>query len=505
MHAVSSSPTHRPLDRVCSEVSDRAGRLSHFGPFFTALEPDGQRVLFLFPGYLAGLLAAEMCAARVVLPIRLLLYGGLLLLLLGHAALSWDRPFRCLPLVLSAAPAGLLALSISGDRAGWSHWAFVGLPVLAATALALRSLGLLPSIAAARRSLALYAWGGLAALGLVAGFLLFGLLAIPCRLFSWLRRVVPLGLDALRSDFCPFLSRPAFAWPTAAELRFYLVRLRGWLCRLQRWLDSPRPLRIALQAMVLLPAVLGPLLSARSVDVQPSFSPRANWRIVDYMSSSSPPADAAVGADLAPGPDRSLGRLMPGRPDAAVRIDDAAEIRRYVRPSRRAESAPEPAPPSPATISLEQYPDCPAAGYGNPYPRGVCTWYAQGRREDLPVFSGLFGLAENWAVSAQLCGFQVDQRPAVGAVIVFPPGANGASPGGHVGYVEAVGEDYVLISECNVTYGSPVAISPTWWEAGYYCAHRQISFDWLDPRVQYIHEHRDRSPQPSQDWGASVK
>jgi surface antigen len=96
-------------------------------------------------------------------------------------------------------------------------------------------------------------------------------------------------------------------------------------------------------------------------------------------------------------------------------------------------------------------------------------------------------MADNWGYSARACGFVVDAEPAAGAVIVFPPWANGASPRGHVGYVEEVGSDYVLISECNADYNSLYAEEPFWSEAGYPCIHRRIPRYSLDPGIEYIH------------------
>ena len=119
--------------------------------------------------------------------------------------------------------------------------------------------------------------------------------------------------------------------------------------------------------------------------------------------------------------------------------------------------------------------------------RDSCTWYAKERRPDLPTFAWNWGLAMNWPEAARRCGFRVDERPAVGAVIVFPPGANGADVGGHVAYVEQVGEEYLLISECNVSPGYPCYEEPMYWVGGYFCANRRIGFTLLDAGVQFIH------------------
>lgn len=89
---------------------------------------------------------------------------------------------------------------------------------------------------------------------------------------------------------------------------------------------------------------------------------------------------------------------------------------------------------------------------GNAYDYGQCTWWAYVRRHQLglPVGS-FFGDGAQWANSARAHGYRVDQSPSVGAVIVFAPGQDGASPlYGHVAIVEAVYGNRVLISESNV-------------------------------------------------------
>lgn len=88
----------------------------------------------------------------------------------------------------------------------------------------------------------------------------------------------------------------------------------------------------------------------------------------------------------------------------------------------------------------------------NAYDYGQCTWWAYERRHQLglPVGS-FFGNGGQWANSARAHGYRVDQTPSVGAVIVFAPGQDGASPlYGHVAIVEAVYGNRVLISESNV-------------------------------------------------------
>jgi surface antigen len=71
---------------------------------------------------------------------------------------------------------------------------------------------------------------------------------------------------------------------------------------------------------------------------------------------------------------------------------------------------------------------------GNHFSYGQCTWYVATRR-CIPWF----GNAYQWWGAARAAGYLEGHEPAVGAVVVFPPGGQGAGGVGHVGYVEAVG------------------------------------------------------------------
>jgi surface antigen len=71
---------------------------------------------------------------------------------------------------------------------------------------------------------------------------------------------------------------------------------------------------------------------------------------------------------------------------------------------------------------------------GNHFAFGQCTWYVATRR-CIPWV----GNAKDWFTNAARMGYPEGHTPAVGAVVTFWPGGNGASSVGHVGYVEAVG------------------------------------------------------------------
>ncbi len=71
---------------------------------------------------------------------------------------------------------------------------------------------------------------------------------------------------------------------------------------------------------------------------------------------------------------------------------------------------------------------------GDRFAYGQCTWYVASRR-CIPWS----GNADQWFGNAARMGYPEGHTPAVGAVVVFWPGGDGASSVGHVGYVEVVG------------------------------------------------------------------
>lgn len=88
---------------------------------------------------------------------------------------------------------------------------------------------------------------------------------------------------------------------------------------------------------------------------------------------------------------------------------------------------------------------------GDHFAYGQCTWYVASRR---CVPWG--GNARDWFYNAAAMGFKEGHTPIAGAVVVFWPGGDGASPTfGHVAYVEAVGPaagipaGYFKLSEMN--------------------------------------------------------
>jgi peptidoglycan hydrolase CwlO-like protein len=73
-------------------------------------------------------------------------------------------------------------------------------------------------------------------------------------------------------------------------------------------------------------------------------------------------------------------------------------------------------------------------GCGNHFAFGQCTYYVATRR-CVPWF----GNAGEWWSQAGAYGYPEGHVPQVGAIAIWRAGQGGASPAGHVGYVEAVG------------------------------------------------------------------
>lgn len=485
-----------------------------------AAPTDRRPALVLGPAYLLVLGFVELLHAALG-PVAPFLgpafFGAALLLLFLHAGLCWRRPLRYLPLTLAAVPALRLVLFLgpAGPVLIALAWA---LPVILAAAVTLRLLRVLPGrndaaawagavwqsagdlfgrwTAAFRGRLVRY---GFAVLTLPA---LAMLLAAAAGLLLAHTAELPAGAAGLAGRGEP----PSVLWASAAESlvrgiaprwsEIQAVVLRAEGRSPLRTTATRRPealllagLRAALERpMRELLAGAGPRGAGLGVTAEPERlllrSDTREPRRVGSIESEPGQTDLWLAWE-----DQVALILLwdsAGRPATVLRAADDALEHRFV-----------PKPPPQSVSMTEAYPSCPSSGFANPYPRGVCTWYAKDRRPDLPGFWGDLGLAINWPYAAEACGYRVDGLPAAGAVIVFPPGANGAYEGGHVGYVEAVEADGLLISECNVTHDSAGIVEPRWWEAGYSCAYRRIPWTRLSPQVQYIHRWREPAPPPA--------
>ena len=85
----------------------------------------------------------------------------------------------------------------------------------------------------------------------------------------------------------------------------------------------------------------------------------------------------------------------------------------------------------------------PAAGSGNGFSYGYCTWWVAHKR-----YIPWRGNAAQWWWNARPFGFAEGATPRAGAVMVM--GISGTSPQGHVAYVESVNPDgSFVVSEMN--------------------------------------------------------
>lgn len=92
-------------------------------------------------------------------------------------------------------------------------------------------------------------------------------------------------------------------------------------------------------------------------------------------------------------------------------------------------------------------------GKGNPFPYGVCTWWASQRYYQLHHIFVPWTTNANawqWAARARDFHWRVSGTPSVGAIINLQPGVQGASGFGHVAVVESVkGNGHVVASNLN--------------------------------------------------------
>jgi flagellum-specific peptidoglycan hydrolase FlgJ len=93
------------------------------------------------------------------------------------------------------------------------------------------------------------------------------------------------------------------------------------------------------------------------------------------------------------------------------------------------------------------------------YPAGQCTWYAYNRVKQLGgSVDEYMGNGGEWGTTAKRLGYKTSTSPKAGYLISFHPGVAGSSSQyGHVAFVEAVGDDGILISEGNVIDGKTIS------------------------------------------------
>ncbi len=105
---------------------------------------------------------------------------------------------------------------------------------------------------------------------------------------------------------------------------------------------------------------------------------------------------------------------------------------------------------------LVKYPKYNGVNYNTSgsYGSDQCTWYAFNRVHQLGGTVGDYmGNGADWGTTGQRTGYKVSSTPKAGDVISFKQGVAGYHPlYGHVAFVEAIGEDSILISEGDISY-----------------------------------------------------
>jgi surface antigen len=140
-------------------------------------------------------------------------------------------------------------------------------------------------------------------------------------------------------------------------------------------------------------------------------------------------------------------KLLDRRARLALRKLRTAPVRRVVKALRRqpvgkliAVARRDPVPQAVTHVTNRSVNNA-AAGRGNPFPYGQCTWWAAQRYYQL---HGVFvpwrieANAWQWTDRAYQFGWRVSFVPQAGDIIVLQPGVQGAYEMGHVGIVEHV-------------------------------------------------------------------
>lgn len=143
----------------------------------------------------------------------------------------------------------------------------------------------------------------------------------------------------------------------------------------------------------------------------------------------------------------------------------------------------------------------PVPAQNNIFEEGQCTWWAFKKRSEsghpIPIVEGGYGKwdAKNWATNAKEQGLPVDQNPAVGDVVVWPPNTivpdTDGNPvqisfdAGHVAYVEEVEVHYEIQNGKPVPIGYLLKISES--NGGCNRAQDCKRYIWATTDAQFIH------------------
>lgn len=143
----------------------------------------------------------------------------------------------------------------------------------------------------------------------------------------------------------------------------------------------------------------------------------------------------------------------------------------------------------------------PIPAQNNIFEEGQCTWWAFKKRSEsghpIPIVEGGYGKwdAKNWATNAKEQGLPVDQNPAVGDVVVWPPNTivpdTDGNPvqisfdAGHVAYVEEVEVHFEIQNGKPVPIGYLLKISES--NGGCNRAQDCKRNIWATTDAQFIH------------------
>lgn len=213
-----------------------------------------------------------------------------------------------------------------------------------------------------------------------------------------------------------------------------------WLCRQQLWIwlrlvRAYRKELVSATTVMLLLVSLNPVSTAHAAYAAGSAS-------VDPIQQSEFTYDAIEELD-APEYDGFASKPLViatsiGRPEQELREQERKRQEQLTAQRRRAEQARR-------TTQATTAPARPAGqvqSEGNGYIRGYCTWWVKQRRSDIP---NQWGNANAWLRGAQRSGYATGDTPQVGAIVV-----TGESRLGHVGYIEAVEGNEIIVSDMNV-------------------------------------------------------
>lgn len=197
---------------------------------------------------------------------------------------------------------------------------------------------------------------------------------------------------------------------------------------------------VALACSAVLLVSLNPTITAQASEAVGPASSESNAALADFSFTSLEEMKnpyAIVGFTAKP----LLIATEMGRPEKTLLEQKSAQAKKKAALAAAAAAKKKTAPaPVAKTTSVET--PAKSISTGNSYPYGYCTWWAKQKRPDLP---NQLGNAKNWLSSAAARGYATGKTPQVGAIVV-----TSESRLGHVGYVEAIEGNQLIVSDMNV-------------------------------------------------------